>query len=107
MSIDHPFSQLVTDQIKFLHKEYGQKDPFTVVRGKVHECLGATVDFRNRGYLMLNKHDYIKKIWNSLPNYLRGAHRSTPAPENMFKVYVESPGEKISVSFFYSQICVF
>ena len=44
----HPLSHVVTDQIKFLDKYYGQKDPLTVTRGKVHECLGMTVDFRTR-----------------------------------------------------------
>ena len=57
-----PFSQKVTDQKKNLDKEHCQKDPFTAARGKVHDHLGVTLDFSNRGTIMLSQNDTIKKF---------------------------------------------
>ena len=70
----HSLSPIVTNQIKFLDKDYGQKEPLTLTRGKVHEYLGMTVDFRNQGSALFNQFDAIKKFWNILPDYLHGVH---------------------------------
>ena len=56
----------------------------------MYEYLGIKTWFRNRGSVVFSQYDAIKKIWNILPDYLLGECRKTPAPENAFKVYVES-----------------
>ena len=87
----HSLSQILTEHIIFLDKGHVHKDPLTVTRGKVHEYLGMTEDFRNRGSVVFSQCDAIKKFFHSLPDYPRGVYRSAPAPENLFKVNVESP----------------
>ena len=39
----------------------------TVVRGKVHEYLGMSIDFETPGEVKLTMYDYIQKMINDLP----------------------------------------
>ena len=89
--ITHGMANVVSDQIKLLDGFHGKNYPLTVTRGKIHECLGMTIDFRNKWIIAFLQHDAIKKFWRSLPPELKGPCRSTPAPVNLFKVDSESP----------------
>jgi hypothetical protein len=44
--LSHLNPNIVTSYIRKLHKEYGSLENLTVTRGKVHEYLGMTIDFR-------------------------------------------------------------
>ena len=82
----HALSNVVTDHVKLLDEKYGRNDPLSVTRGKLHEYLWMTLDFRNEGSAAFTQHDAIKKFWSSLPNNLRSKHESVLAPENSFKL---------------------
>ena len=47
--MNHESTRVITDHVKFLDQECGSNDPLTVTRGKVHECLGVTLNFRWKG----------------------------------------------------------
>ena len=50
-----------------------------------------TLDFRAKGRAIFTQHGTAKTFWMSLLEELRGACRSTPAPENLFKAVTTSP----------------
>ena len=64
--ISHVNARVVTEYITELERVYGTRDELTVLRGKVHEYLGMTVDFRT-GDCVLSQFDFLKKLWMSLP----------------------------------------
>ena len=88
--MSHVNARVVTEFIAKLEREYGKRDPLTVLRGKVHEYLGMTIDFRT-GDCVMSQFDFLKKMWSDLPENLKGAHRNTPAPESLFKIDLDSP----------------
>ena len=86
--------QVFTCHTKKLDESYGQNDPLTFTKGKMHECLGVTIDFRTEGKCMFTQHDSIKKIGMTLPDDLRGVSKSTSDPVNAFKL--DEQAEKLS-----------
>ena len=62
----------------------------TITRGSIHEYLGMTIDFRMKGRCIFSQYDTIKKFWMSLPEDLRGPYKPMPAPDNLFKVDVNT-----------------
>lgn len=52
----HALANAVTEHVKLLDEGHGRNDPLTVTRGKLHEHLGMTLDFRM-------KDDAIKMFW--------------------------------------------
>ena len=90
MSHKHP--HIVTLFIKKLEAVYGKRDPLTVTRGLVHEYLGMTFDLREKGEVALSQYDFVKKLYNELPDDMKeGRYRYTPAPEDLFKIKEDSP----------------
>ena len=88
--LSHVMANVVSDHMKLLDEVCGKNDPLTVTRGKIHECLGMTIDFRTKGRVAFSQHDAIKKFWMSLPEELKGPCRSVLAPDNLFKVDAKS-----------------
>ena len=88
--MSHKSPLVVTDFISELTKEYGSRDDLTVLRGKVHEYLGMTVDFTVEGECTFTQYDYLKKLLKDLPNGLATKYRHTPAPDYLFKINNES-----------------
>ena len=89
--LTHYKPQVVTDHVKLLDQRHVQKDPLKVTRGKAHECLDMTIDFRNRSSTVLSQHYDAKKFWNSILECLRRVHKTSPALENLFKADSDSP----------------
>ena len=83
--------QAMTNRIKLLDKEHSGNDPLTTTRGKIHECLGMTLDFRMKGCVIFAQFNSIKKFWLSLLEDLRGVCGSTPDLENSFRADPNSP----------------
>ena len=48
LKISHKDPKVVTRIINKLKKKYAKVNPLTVVRGKVHDYLGMTLDFRTK-----------------------------------------------------------
>jgi hypothetical protein len=82
--ISHKDPARVTEFLRKLQDIYGQTDPLTIRRGKVHEYLGMTIDFTKDGEAMITMYDYIKKLIDKLPADMIG-EKATAAPEYLFK----------------------
>ena len=81
----------MNNYVKSLDTACGKNDPLTVTRGKLHEHLGMTLDFRTKGRAIFAQHGAMKKFWMIPPEELRGSRMLTPSPENLFKVGTTSP----------------
>ncbi|OEU17119.1 hypothetical protein FRACYDRAFT_237529 [Fragilariopsis cylindrus CCMP1102] len=84
------YEKLITLYIKKLEKEYGSLANLTVTRGKVHEYLGMTIDFRVKLEARFSQYDFLKKLLNSLPECMSTGMKNTAAPEYLFKTTDES-----------------
>ena len=82
--VSHVDPKQVTDFLKELSKIYGQTDPLTIRRGKIHDYLGMTIDFSIDLQVMVTMYDYIMKLIAKLPKDMIG-ERATAAPEYLFK----------------------
>jgi hypothetical protein len=83
--LSHLNPNVVTLYIRKLHKEYGSLENLTVTRGKVHEYLGMTLDFRVKSEVRFSQYDFLKKLLNSLPESMSTGKKNTAAPEYLFK----------------------
>jgi hypothetical protein len=90
LMMSHKSPNIVTLYIRKLEKEYARRDPLTVMRGKLHEYLGMTVDFRTKLQVSFTQYDYLKKLFNDLPKDMLGGLKHTAAPEYLFKTTDES-----------------
>jgi hypothetical protein len=90
LMMSHKNPNIVTLYIRKLEKEYASRDPLTVMRGKLHEYLGMTVDFRTKLQVTFTQYDYLKKLFNDLPEDMLGGLKHTAAPEYLFKTTDES-----------------
>jgi hypothetical protein len=88
--LSHLNPNIVTLYIKKLHKEYGTLENLTVTRGKVHEYLGMTIDFRVKSEVRFSQYNFLKKLLNSLPISISTGKKNTAAPEYLFKTTDES-----------------
>ena len=83
--LSHLNPNIVTLYIRKLQKEYGSLANLTVTRGKVHEYLGMTIDFRVKSEVRFSQYDFLKKLLNSLPISMSTGKKNTAAPEYLFK----------------------
>ena len=83
--LSHLNPNIVTLYINKLNKEYGSLANLTVTRGKVHEYLGMTIDFRVKFEAWFSQFDFLKKLLDSLPLSMSTGHKNTAAPEYLFK----------------------
>ena len=96
--LSHKKSQCNDKMIKYLRKKYESvfedgSGKMKVSHGKVHTYLGMTLDYSTKGQVKISMFDYIDEIITAFekadPN--SGGTKSSAAPENLFKVNVDSP----------------
>jgi hypothetical protein len=49
LKISHVSEEVNTDIIKIINDEFGKESPITITRGKVHDYLGMTLDYSEKG----------------------------------------------------------
>ena len=59
LKISHESTDVVTDMIDLLEMEFGNEAPLTKTRGKVHEYLGMTIDYSEKGKVKFSMIDYV------------------------------------------------
>ena len=79
--------------IERLDEKYGKEAPLTVNRGKVHEYLGMTIDFSEKGKVKFIMYDYIENLLDEAPADMSG-HAATPAALHLFTINEDA--EKLS-----------
>jgi hypothetical protein len=67
----------------WLNKLYGKHGKVTATQGPVHEYLGMTFDFSNKGKLIVSIADYMKKLVDEFPIPITKT-ASLPADEDLF-----------------------
>ena len=56
-----------------------------MTRGKVHDYLGMTLDFRTQDKMKVSMYKFIEDMLNEIPNDMKGV-AATPAVDHLFKV---------------------
>ena len=92
MKISHEDPQEVTIQIEYLRKRYASDGigEMKVSRGKVHDYLGMTLDFRTKGEVHINMTKYIEDMLQEFPEEINKSS-PTPAGEHLWKVNQKDP----------------
>jgi hypothetical protein len=85
LKISHVSENVVTNVIKQLETEFGKEAPLTITRGKVHEYLGITLDFRQQGKVKITQIHYIQGMLDELPADMDG-EAATAAGPHLFEV---------------------
>jgi hypothetical protein len=85
VKISHVSPLVVDGIIRTLEEEYGQDAPLNIRRGKIHDYLGMTFDYRKEGKVSISMKDYIAGIIELLPLRMRGC-ATTPAANHLFNV---------------------
>ena len=67
----------------WLNKMYGAIKETNGVRGKVHDYLGMTLDFRQEGVMKVDMTDYVEKMLKEFPVDLGDQSAPSPAAENL------------------------
>jgi hypothetical protein len=90
LKISHVDPGVVTDIIKLIDNVFGKEAPLTVTRGKVHDYLGMTLDYGEKGKVKIKMLDSITKLLADLPEEMDGV-APTPAASHLFTVDENSP----------------
>jgi hypothetical protein len=94
LKMSHVSIAVLDEIIERLDEKYGKEAPLTVNRGTVHEYLGMTIDFGEKGkvkFIMLN--DYVENLLDKVPTGMSG-HAATPAANHLFSI--NDKADKIS-----------
>ena len=57
----------MTTIIDLISSVYGREYPLALIRRKVHEYLGMTIDFSEKGKVKFTMYDYISNMIEELP----------------------------------------
>ena len=70
--------------VQQMEETFGQDTPLTVSHGQVHDYLGMTLDFHNKGEVCINMEHYINMMLQDAPKEMEGISSSPVAP-HLFK----------------------
>jgi hypothetical protein len=90
LKISHVDPKVNTTMIGLIDNEFGKEGPITVTRGKVHDYLGMTLDYTEKGKVKIKMLDSVAKMIEDLPEEFDG-EAATPAGVDLFKVDENSP----------------
>ena len=86
-------SKVNDEFLKWLNKMYGGYGEVKATRGPVHDYLGMTFDFSQKGKVIVDMIDYITAMVNDFPTKLKPTDVApTPAAEDLF---AEGKGDKL------------
>ena len=86
LKISHKDPKVVDKVLAMLNKEFGKEAPLTVTRGLIHDYVGMTIDYTEKGNVKFTMFDYLEEILQNLPDELKGCESPTPAADHLFKV---------------------
>ena len=90
LKISHVDESALDEFVAMMEKEFGTHAPLSVSRGPVQEYLGMTLDFSEKGRVVIRMADYVKTMLNDAPPSMDGK-AATPAATHLFKVNTEDP----------------
>ena len=90
LKVSHEKEEVLDEFIGMMGKEFGQDTPLSLSRGLVQEYLGMTLDFSERGRVVVKMSNYVKNILNDAPASMDGK-AATRTAAYLFKVNTENP----------------
>jgi hypothetical protein len=85
LKISHVDPDVNSSIIQLIDSEFGKEAPLTVTRGRVHDYLGMTLDYTEKGKVKIKMLDYVTKMLDELPEEMNG-EAPTPAANHLFSV---------------------
>ena len=73
-----------------INAEYGKITKMTIMRGKVHKYLGINIDYSSPGKLISLMIDYIVKMIDDIPEYMKGLP-ATPDAQHLLTLQKIQP----------------
>ena len=68
LKVLHEEESALDEFIAMMEKEFGQNAPLSVLCGPVQEYLGMSLDYSERGQVVIKMSDYVKTMLNDAPN---------------------------------------
>jgi hypothetical protein len=85
LKISHISEDVNTDIVKRFNDKFGKEAPITITRGKVHDYLGMTLEYSEKGKVKIKMLDYVDNMLPDLPTDMDGEDPS-PAANNLLTV---------------------
>ena len=90
LKVSHEEDNILDEFIGMMEEEFVQETPLTIKRGPIQEYLGMTLDFTERGRVVVKMSNYIKNMLKDTPASMDG-HATTPAVTHLFKINMDNP----------------
>ena len=90
LKVSHQDETALDEFIAMMEEEFGKETPLTIARGPIQEYLGMTLDFTEKGTVVVKMSAYIKNMLKDTPASMDG-HATTPAVTHLFKVNTDNP----------------
>ena len=90
LKILHEKEEALDKFIRMMEGEFGQDTLLSISRGVVQQYLGMTLDFREKGRVVVKMDDYVKTMLHDAPSSMDGT-AVTPAAAHLFKINTVDP----------------
>jgi hypothetical protein len=91
LKISHRDQSVIDEVLMDLNRKFGTtRKPLAATTGMIHDYLGITIDYSEKGKVRFTMYDYLEDILDEMPDDMNGT-APTPASDNMFDVDEESP----------------
>jgi hypothetical protein len=79
----HVDSTVNDEFLKWMNEKYGKHGAVTATRGNIHEYLGMTFDFTNKGKVVISMAEYMSRLVDEFPHQITKKAK-LPAAEDLF-----------------------
>ena len=90
LKVSHMDAKEVDEFFKQMEETVSEDTPLSVSRGKIHDYLGMTLDFHNKGKVQIDMKHYIDMMLQHAPKDMEGVS-NTPGAAHLFKTNSEDP----------------
>jgi hypothetical protein len=91
LKISHMKQSTIDNVLNDLNNTFGTaKKPLAATTGDIHDYLGLTIDYSEKGKVKFTMYDYLEDIVEGMPGDMNGTS-PTPASDNLFDIDEGSP----------------
>ena len=90
LKILHEKEEALDIFIRMMENEFGKDTPLSILRGAVQQYLGMTLDFSEKGRVVVKMDNYVKTMLNDAPSSMDGK-AATPIAAYLFKINTVNP----------------
>ena len=90
LKVSHVDTKEVENFIQQMEETFVKDTPLAISRGKIHDYLGMTLDFRNKGKVHIDMEHYIDMMLQDAPMEMEGVP-NMPVKAHLFKMNSEDP----------------